>query len=400
MKDVFLSHANQDKDEYVLPFAEKLDEIGISFWLDEAEIRWGEKISARINEGLANSRFVIVFLTPAFIGRNWPENELSSALNRENEEGRTVVLPIVVGKPKILLNKYPLLRDKSYKQWDIGANVIADELKRLLEEDELYTVNKLQQLVGDRMGGKRKVFYNLMNFIDNTSSVFKDYAYLEMTIHEFSRLRAVEFYSQFQQFQKPHIENALVQRGLYILEALSLVAKNDLSQAANILNFAKSWNVSVEQQRHYLSLQEGIVLLALHKPKEANKAWQPLFGEVSFLDANIYPFSLITRIFFRSFLSLIFTDMSVEKIISDLPLKEYRGIGHLTAVTAQVSRRSKDVLNTIETWGKQREWKVQHSARELAGRIHSYEKAIFSKSGSLFRSPLKIDSDLESGNNE
>ncbi len=88
MKDVFLSHARQDKQAYVIPLARRLDEAGITYWLDEAEIRWGDKISLRISEGLKSSRFVIIFLTQAFLGRNWTETELSAALTRENDEGR------------------------------------------------------------------------------------------------------------------------------------------------------------------------------------------------------------------------------------------------------------------------------------------------------------------------
>lgn len=131
-KDVFLSHANADKEQYVRPFAEALARKGISCWLDEAEIRWGDKISAAIDEGLRNSRFVIVFLTPAFLGRNWPEAELYSALNRENSEGRTVVLPILAQDSVAVFERYPLLRDKSYQLWRDDIEAIVSEFRNLL----------------------------------------------------------------------------------------------------------------------------------------------------------------------------------------------------------------------------------------------------------------------------
>jgi len=75
---------------------------------------------------------VIVFLTPSFIGRNWTETELSAALNRENDEGRVVVLPIVIGDPKKILAKYPLLRDKSYQLWSRGLDALVNELENLI----------------------------------------------------------------------------------------------------------------------------------------------------------------------------------------------------------------------------------------------------------------------------
>lgn len=116
----------------MIPIARKLEQAGISYWLDEAEIRWGDKISSRISEGLANSNFVIVFLTPAFLGRNWTETELSAALTRENDEGRTVVLPIVTGDPHVLLARYPLLRDKKYLEWNGSPDFIVTELQSLI----------------------------------------------------------------------------------------------------------------------------------------------------------------------------------------------------------------------------------------------------------------------------
>ena len=72
---------------------------------------------------------MVIFLTTSFFGRNWTETELSAALNRENEEGRVVVLPIVIGEPKEILVKYPLLRDKSYQLWSRGLDAIVNELK-------------------------------------------------------------------------------------------------------------------------------------------------------------------------------------------------------------------------------------------------------------------------------
>lgn len=116
-KALFLSHASVDKEAYVRPMARALRAEGISYWLDEAEIHWGDRIGARINEGLASAEIVVVFLSEAFVGRNWPEVELFAALSRENVEGKTVVLPLMIGDPSEVLAKYPLLRDKAYRSW-------------------------------------------------------------------------------------------------------------------------------------------------------------------------------------------------------------------------------------------------------------------------------------------
>lgn len=131
-RDVFLSHAFEDKDEFVIPFARELAKRGISCWLDEAEIHWGDRITQKINTGLQSSRYVIVFLSPRFVGKGWPESELAAALNKENSEGQTVVLPLVIGEERVVLSHYPLLRDKLHLNWNEGRAGIVDRLSSML----------------------------------------------------------------------------------------------------------------------------------------------------------------------------------------------------------------------------------------------------------------------------
>ena len=145
----FLSHAHADKKTYVLPFARELDRRRISYWLDEAEIAWGEKITTKLNDGLERSEFVIIFLSDAFVGRNWPEAELAAALSKENAEGRTLVLPIIIGEASKLLARYPLLRDKRFLSWDLGPAGIADELQALASRS--WSKSELDQYIFEKV---------------------------------------------------------------------------------------------------------------------------------------------------------------------------------------------------------------------------------------------------------
>ena len=94
-RDVFLCHAGEDKNEFVRPLAEQLRVNAITYWLDEAEIRWGDSITRKVNEGLIKSRFFIPFFTPAFYQRNFPETELYSAIDREIAQNTTLILAIL-----------------------------------------------------------------------------------------------------------------------------------------------------------------------------------------------------------------------------------------------------------------------------------------------------------------
>ena len=74
-----------------------------------------------MNEGLGISRYVIVVLSPAFIGKHWPERELNAALNLEAATGEVKVLPLLVGSPvevSAISKQFPLLNDKLHLVWD------------------------------------------------------------------------------------------------------------------------------------------------------------------------------------------------------------------------------------------------------------------------------------------
>ncbi|WP_316773329.1 toll/interleukin-1 receptor domain-containing protein [Streptomyces sasae] len=52
--DVFTSYASEDKDEAALPLPAALRRAGLRVWLDRREIRVGDSLNDKINEGLAN----------------------------------------------------------------------------------------------------------------------------------------------------------------------------------------------------------------------------------------------------------------------------------------------------------------------------------------------------------
>lgn len=145
-KDVFISHAYEDKKEYVYPLVEAFKKKKISYWLDEAEINWGDKITEKINQGISKSKFVIVLLTSNFLEKNWTMTELGSALHSENTSGNKIVLPILVASGKEIFKKYPLLRDKLYIDWRIGTEAIADKLLALLKKNRSSKAEQTESL--------------------------------------------------------------------------------------------------------------------------------------------------------------------------------------------------------------------------------------------------------------
>ena len=93
--DVFVSHANDNKQSFVDSLNAGLRRLGINVWYDSSILDWGDDWKAQIKDGLEKSRFGIVVLSPQFIGREWTTKELTELLNRQNERQEKVVLPLL-----------------------------------------------------------------------------------------------------------------------------------------------------------------------------------------------------------------------------------------------------------------------------------------------------------------
>jgi hypothetical protein len=92
--DVFISHAGEDKEEFVRPLAELLRKHRVEVWFDEFTLTVGMSLRRSIDAGLAKSRFGIVVLSPSFFGKGWPEWELNGLVQRQLSGTREVILPI------------------------------------------------------------------------------------------------------------------------------------------------------------------------------------------------------------------------------------------------------------------------------------------------------------------
>lgn len=91
--DVFISHASEDKEDFVRPLAEKLIERGFNVWYDEFQLKIGDKLRRSIDKGLANSRFGIVVFSPDFFKKDWTQYELDGLVQIEMT-GKKTILPL------------------------------------------------------------------------------------------------------------------------------------------------------------------------------------------------------------------------------------------------------------------------------------------------------------------
>ena len=84
---VFISHATEDKQRFVLSFAERLLSKGVNAWVDQWEMLPGDKLVDRVFDGgLKPSDVVIVVLSKASIQKPWVQKELNTAVVKNIED--------------------------------------------------------------------------------------------------------------------------------------------------------------------------------------------------------------------------------------------------------------------------------------------------------------------------
>lgn len=137
--DVFVSHAWEDKADFVEAFVQALKDREIKVWYDKSKIKWGDSMRARIDDGLRKSKFGVAILSPNYIaeGKYWTKAELDGLFQMESINGKTL-LPIWHNLTKKQVMDYsPILASKlAMTTATMTAEEIADELLDMLSSEE------------------------------------------------------------------------------------------------------------------------------------------------------------------------------------------------------------------------------------------------------------------------
>ena len=92
-RDLFISHASEDKDSFVRRLVQALRDEGLTVWFDEYELQIGDSLRQKIDEGLSHSRYGLVVFSPAFFAKHWTQYEMDGLIARQMA-GERVILPI------------------------------------------------------------------------------------------------------------------------------------------------------------------------------------------------------------------------------------------------------------------------------------------------------------------
>lgn len=131
--DVFISHASEDKEDFVDGLYQELNSRGVKVWYDTMSIKWGASLRSKIDEGLRRSRFGIVIISNDYIRKGWTQYELDGLFQREMTGGKTI-LPIwhKITKDEVQAFSLTLAGRKALNTAMLSAEEIAIELISLL----------------------------------------------------------------------------------------------------------------------------------------------------------------------------------------------------------------------------------------------------------------------------
>lgn len=132
--DFFISHASEDKDDFVRPLVDALISRGLKVWYDEISLEIGDSLRQTIDKGLAQSKFGIVVLSNGFFSKQWTQYELDALVNRAMS-GSKVILPVWHGVEHGDVSNYShnLASTVAFSSAKYNVSQMADEFLKLVQ---------------------------------------------------------------------------------------------------------------------------------------------------------------------------------------------------------------------------------------------------------------------------
>jgi hypothetical protein len=135
MPTIFISHASEDKDGFVRPLAEALRKK-FDVWYDEYELKVGDSLRAKIDEGLHKADYSVVVLSPSFFNKKWTKAELDGLLALETSTHK-LILPVwhCMTLAEVTVQS-PILAGRFAADGAKGIPVVVDSIEQAISASE------------------------------------------------------------------------------------------------------------------------------------------------------------------------------------------------------------------------------------------------------------------------
>src|ERR1035441_2505228 len=175
MPSVFVSHSSVDK-KFVAVLAAALNERGILTWVDDRQIKVGQPIPRRIEEGISSCDFFLIVVSRAALESKWVENELQSAYFQAAQRRADLILPVLLEKVELPAMLRPLRFADFTASFEFGLSELL--LSLAIDEAEIPFLTRQQ---------RRTRIKQLLNTVDKhgalpseAMSLVEDESYLDL----------------------------------------------------------------------------------------------------------------------------------------------------------------------------------------------------------------------------
>ncbi|MEU4446582.1 TIGR02679 domain-containing protein [Actinosynnema sp. NPDC050801] len=128
--DVFISHAHEDKNDFVRPLASALRETGLRVWYDEYTMLAGDSIRESIDRGIQRSQAGLLVMSPHSLGKFWTRQEVNGFFSVARSQS-TLLIPVLHGlAPEELARHSAMLADFRAIGSGIGVEAVVDDVLR------------------------------------------------------------------------------------------------------------------------------------------------------------------------------------------------------------------------------------------------------------------------------
>ncbi len=132
MIKLFISHAWEDKEDFVEPLAKRLRE-DFEVWYDKDKLTLGDRMLASIDQGLSSCDYGVVVLSHNFFSKHWTREELEGLFALETKK-RKVILPVWKDVTADDVRKFsPILVNRYAVSADQGIEYVVDEIKKAVQ---------------------------------------------------------------------------------------------------------------------------------------------------------------------------------------------------------------------------------------------------------------------------
>lgn len=187
MPSVFLSHNIADKP-FVEKLASDLKRVGVNVWFDKWEIKVGESLTWKIEQGIRENEYLAIVLSPEAIKSEWVKSELGAAWAKQMKQKKVVILPVLYRDCDIPL----LLLDRRYADFRNDYQRGFRELAGMLgiQETEIISIDNWRRFAKSRSAEWQKYrkleFEQLVTVLVNRAIQYNWSSWVGVTSNPFS----------------------------------------------------------------------------------------------------------------------------------------------------------------------------------------------------------------------